>query len=553
MNSNKLRIGLLINSFSVPAWAYKMIEIINLSDHSEIVLTVRKESVETLKKPLLKSVWDQRKNLIYTFYQKFEDRCHSVKFDAFESKDISHLLKCKDIVVKPKETKFSHRFLDDDIEKIKSENIDVLIRIGFKILRGDILKCSKYGVWSFHHGDNSVNRGGPAGVWEVFEKWDETGVLLQILTEDLDNGVKLAEGFSKTDQSSITRNKNNYYWKALALIPRKLSELHTLGEEKFIENVNKINSTPYFYYNKLFTYPSNKEALKGVWNIFYGNLSKKITNYFFFEQWILMFKLEKTEKYSKSFFRFKKILPPKDRFWADPFIIERNDKFFIYFEELLYSENKGKIALIEMDKEGNYDKPKPVLERDYHLSYPFIFEEDNELFMIPETAQNRTIELYKCTEFPDKWELVKTLMDNIYAVDTTIFKKDNKYWLFCNIKENKGASSFDELFLFYSDNLITNDWIPHPFNPIVSDVKSSRPAGNIFIENDRIFRPSQNCSKRYGYGMKIKEIITIDEENYKEIKVQSIYPNWNKKLLAMHTLNNSGRLTVIDASVKRRK
>ena len=53
--------------------------------------------------------------------------------------------------------------------------------------------------------------------------------------------------------------------------------------------------------------------------------------------------------------------------------------------------------------------------------------------------------------------------------------------------------------------------------------------------------------------MKIKEIITIDEENYEEIEVQSIYPNWNKNILATHSLNNSGRLTVIDALVNRRK
>ena len=90
--------------------------------------------------------------------------------------------------------------------------------------------------------------------------------------------------------------------------------------------------------------------------------------------------------------------------------------------------------------------------------------------MIPETAKNNTIELYKCTEFPDKWEFVKTLKHNVYAVDTTILKKDNKYWMFCNIKEKNGASSFDELYLFYSESLISDRWIPHPQTPIVSDV-----------------------------------------------------------------------------------
>src|SRR5690606_21018624 len=110
----------------------------------------------------------------------------------------------------------------------------------------------------------------------------------------------------------------------------------------------------------------------------------------------------------------------------------------------------------------------------------------------PETSENKTIELYKCVDFPYKWELSKVLMNNVSAVDSTILKHNNKYWLFCNIKENEGASSLDELFLFYSDSLQEGEWISHPLNPIVSDVSQSRPAGHIFKENGRLYRPSQN-------------------------------------------------------------
>lgn len=551
--NNKLRIGLLVNSSTVPAWAYRMIEIINASHHSEIVLVVKKQSKKVKKQPLLKSLWNQRKHLVYVLYEKYENKFHNIKQDAFKPKDIKEVVNCKEIIVTPKETKFSNWFLDEDVEKINAENIDVFVRLGFKILRGKILKSAKYGIWSFHHGDNSVNRGGPAGLWEVYEQWDETGIVLQILTEDLDGGIKLAESYSKTDFTSVRKNKSNYYWKALSLIPRKLKELHKLGDKRFFEVIYKNNETPYLYYNRLYTYPTNNEALKGVWNIVFTKLKVKLSGYFFFEQWVLLYKINKEHKVSKSIFRFKKILPPKDRFWADPFIIERNNKYYVYLEELIFSENKGTICLMEIDQEGNYTTPQIILEKNYHLSYPFIIEDDNDLYMIPETAQNNTIELYKCTAFPDKWELVKILMDNVYAVDSTILKKDGKYWLFCNIKENKGASSFDELFLFYSDTLVSDEWVPHPMNPIVSDVKSARPAGNLFMENDRLFRPAQNCSKRYGYGMKIKEIITLNENNYKEIEVQSIYPNWEKNALGTHTFNCSGRLTIMDASLKRRR
>ena len=93
--------------------------------------------------------------------------------------------------------------IEEDILKIKHYNLDVLIRFGFKILRGDILKAAKYGIWSYHHGDNDLNRGGPAGFWEVIEHWDITGSTLQILSEDLDGGKILYKSFSMTDRRSI--------------------------------------------------------------------------------------------------------------------------------------------------------------------------------------------------------------------------------------------------------------------------------------------------------------------------------------------------------------
>jgi hypothetical protein len=343
------------------------------------------------------------------------------------------------------------------------------------------------------------------------------------------------------------------FWNSKSILPRKLKELYSVGEGQFFGKLKKQNNEPFFYDNKLYTVPTNYETIKNVFKLYWISVKRIIKERFYFAQWIVLFKLESNTQMSKSFFQFKRLLPPKDRFWADPFIIEKNNKFYIYIEELFYSDNKGKISLIEMDQEGNYTNPEIVLETDYHLSYPFLIEDNNELYMIPETEENRTIELYKCITFPKKWELERVLFSDLKAVDSTIFKHNNKYWLFTNIHEFQGDSGIDELFLFYSESLLEDNWISHPQNPIASNPSFTRPAGNIFIKENRIFRPAQNCSKHYGYGMQIREIVTINETEYEERQVQSIYPNWEKDLLSTHTLNHSGKLTVIDANISRRK
>tara|TARA_R110002111_G_scaffold110212_5_gene169533 strand:- start:6273 stop:7922 length:1650 start_codon:yes stop_codon:yes gene_type:complete len=547
----KLRIGILTDGNDIPAWSYKMLEKIINSDHSEIILLVKKEESDNENISFFNRIWRTRKDLFWILYNKLENKIFKANPDAFDLKDIKELINCDEITVKPKETKFSDYILPEDVEEIKSYNVDVFVRLGFRILRGGILKASKYGIWSFHHGDNSVNRGGPAGAWEVIENWDTTGVILQILSENLDGGTILSTSYSATDKVSVIRNKNNYYWKALSMLPRKLNELHTQGEEVFFKSIEQYKTTD-FYYNRLFVNPTNMQ----VCNFFVRTYSNKIINsiksLFYFDQWILLYQFNKKNNWSKSFFRFKRIVPPKDRFWADPFVYEKNDNYYIFIEELLYKENKGKISVIEIDEKGNYTAPKTIIEKDYHLSYPFLFEEDNSLYMIPETSENNTIELYKCIDFPLKWELSKVLINNVSAVDTTILKHSNKYWLFCNIKENEGASSLDELFLFYSDSLL-GEWTNHPCNPIISDVSQSRPAGNVFEENGKLYRPSQDSSKNYGYGIKINEIIELTETSYKEETIQSIHPNWEKDLLCTHTINNSGKLTVIDALIRHRK
>jgi hypothetical protein len=83
-------------------------------------------------------------------------------------------------------------------------------------------------------------------------------------------------------------------------------------------------------------------------------------------------------------------------------------------------------------------------------------------------------------------------------------------------------------------------------NPVVSDVKSARPAGCFFFRNDIVYRPSQNDSKWYGYGMKINQIVALTESEYKEICVCDIEPLWDDQVFACHTFNFVEGLTVID-------
>jgi len=549
MSKKKLRLGLLLDSFEVPAWIYLMLKKIQNSDYAEINLIVL-NGISNKKKGLLSRIKQDRKYLLYRIYKKFNDKYFYSNPDPFEIKNIYQFLgNVSTIKIFPKQTKYSDWFVDDDINKIKSYDLDVLIRIGFRILKGKILESSKFGVWSFHHGDNKVNRGLPPGFWEVLEGRPITGSLLQILSEDLDAGQILYKSYSPTHPWSVNQNLDRVMWKSLSFLPRKLKELKEFGEEKFFANVEEKNSSLNFYDRRIYTLPSNWEMLKFIFIITGRKTKFLLYKLIFFDQWILLFDLR--DEFSRSLWRFKKIIPPKDRFWADPHVVHENNNYYIFLEESLYNTKKGHISLIIMDNKGNYTKPEKVLDRPYHLSYPFIFSYKGDYYMIPETPSTKTIEVYKCIEFPRRWEFLKNLMENIQAADTTLLHYENKWWLFTNIVENEGANMAEELFLFYSDNPLSERWISHPKNPIVSHINNGRPAGKIFEHEGNLFRPSQNSTNRYGYGLTFNKIINLDENNYQEKPVDSIEPKWDKNIKAVHTFNFERKLTIIDAQLRR--
>jgi len=250
---------------------------------------------------------------------------------------------------------------------------------------------------------------------------------------------------------------------------------------------------------------------------------------------------------------FNKIIPPPDRFWADPHIVCREERYFGFVEELIYSSGKAHIAVFEIDENGMTSAPVKVLSEEYHLSYPFVFESEGDLYMVPETNANSTISLYRCLEFPGKWQLVENIMEHVSAVDATLHYQDDQWWLFAGIKNREGASLNDELCIYSSDRLLNGTWKPHRKNPVISDVRRARPAGPLFHDGDKLYRPSQNSSYHYGYGFNLNSVTTLSNTEYAEEIIHSVTPDFDPSIIGTHTYSVQDRLTVVDALMLRSK
>lgn len=280
-------------------------------------------------------------------------------------------------------------------------------------------------------------------------------------------------------------------------------------------------------------------------------LLQRVWKKFHFEQWTLM--LTRREDDSQpAWSDFKALVPPRDKFWADPFPWQRDGQSYIFYEELPFATKRGHISCITLNENLEIVSNQVVLQRPYHLSYPYLFEYEGELYMIPESFESNAIELYHCTRFPDQWEFKKVLI-NIRAVDATLLEANGKWWMFANVIE-AGGNSHDTLHLFSASNPLTDEWTPHPCNPIVKDIKNARPAGRIIVKDGELIRPSQDCSQRYGYAINFNRITKLTGDEYAETLVSTILPPQNdKKAIATHTWNKAGNLIASDVQYLRRK
>ena len=241
------------------------------------------------------------------------------------------------------------------------------------------------------------------------------------------------------------------------------------------------------------------------------------------------------------------ILPdPGVRFFADPFPLSVNGRHYIFFEDLDHRAPKGVISYVEVDRAGGVSPVQRALEEPWHLSYPFLFEDDGQIWMIPESSANRTVDLYRADAFPQRWTKVATLLSGIEASDATLTRHNGRLWMFAATRDGRGSYS-DTLSLFSAPKL-SGPWTPHPANPVLIDQRAARPAGGFFMRDDRLWRPAQDCEHGYGTGIGLAEVVRLDETAFEQ-RVRTVLrtpSGWPGRRL--HTLTRYGQLECIDGS-----
>jgi hypothetical protein len=513
MTEAMLRVGVALDGMRAPAWAAWLLRKIRAHDDLDLTLAL-----------ICERSGDERPSTLFAAYEALDRRVFSNPPDALESVDVSATLEG-----------VARRRLPADSSE---HSLDVLVCLGTAVSSEGIPLVPRHGVWSLHVGDPHRYRGEPALFWELFFAEPASTSVLEAVVGDTKERRLLYRSWTATDPVSLQRTRSPAHWKSACFPLRRLEDL---AAGRWSPELEPPDQRPIIRRRA----PSNVDAIRHVAKLAGRVARRRMRRAAFRRQWFLGVRPRAADVLPNDDPRpWRVVSPPADRYWADPFVFESDGETLVFFEQVRFADQRGELVVARLEG-GELGAPEPVLRAPHHLSYPYVFRDGGQVFMIPESGEARRVELWTASDFPSGWTPAAPLLEGVNAVDASILRHGGLYWLWVN-QSFDGGRLDDETFLYFSDRLDAG-WTPHPSNPVVSDARRSRPAGRPFLRGDVVIRPAQDCTGGYGSRIVFNAVEVLTPDDYREKPMGSLGPDWAPgRSLGAHTYTFDGSWEATD-------
>lgn len=440
-----------------------------------------------------------------------------------KSKNDFELVSIKKIFAASKKNmaiKLIHSQTSDDLKsELSSLNLDFVLCLTSKEPPQDLFNLPKWGWWRFRFGDQiDINN---MGINEFFKKDLLQNIFLEKLDFSNSHHVVLKQGTFKVYKRSLETHRK-------ATLEQCAPWVGSIATQ--ILSQNTLPSLEKTFFAKSFQPPS---ILKKISITTFEKIEKinflfeKIKRQFVFQQWNIGTIQEPIANVIDQNI-LKKINwwtpPPAPFCLADPFPIVINDNLFVLVEKFSYLDQVGVIHAFKTDANGaSSTESNQAIRFPFHLSYPNAITHNGKIFATFEAINSSEIAIYECKKFPHLW-IQNAVIEKGKFTDPTLFEYDGRWWVFATSYDTYSEGNVS-LYAWYSESGLDGNWKPHLKNPIKCDIESSRSAGSPFFKNNKLYRPSQNCSQRYGQSIFINEIQILTPTEFSEKKIKAILPN----------------------------
>jgi len=526
-----IKITVIVDSFEVPFWIYKIIEFCDSKSQLFLTVCVVQGYGVDSKKPR-----DGFSSLLFDKYLAVDKKRVAEYTSQYPRVNLRERFPDVTYIVENSRT-FKH--------KEKLLDTSQLILLFCRLAREDYIRLSaSLGVWFCRFGESPSWEERISGFYEIHNrKLVSESSLINKNTSTLESSI-IYKNQIRTDFKSATRNRTRLELSAVTLFTDAISGL-TEPKKSSIDYLPKNDNTDCAEEVNV-RVPGNLAMLKFSFHLicsFLGNrIFAKNRN---IEQWSIGYNASHPIDWGDGCIENTKwFYPDGDRFVADPFPIKRDDRWYVFLEEYRYKSAKGVISFLEVDSDGNFGELNVVMKEKHHMSFPHIFEDDGLLYMIPEQNEISKVILYSCVEFPLKWKPLTVLLEGAFS-DVVLFKRDNIYWLFGTRADYYNN---DNNLRLYFASALTAPFRSHPKNPVSLDISKSRMAGNLFTHQSELYRPAQNCLVRYGHSLQFLRVDVLSTTDYQETLIKSVVCESGDFNRRFHTINTVDGLNFIDGS-----
>jgi len=535
-----LRVGIVIDEGSMPAYAGAIIEDLQRAAYVQLVLCVG------VARPTTAQFTDRSGSLAFrAFADYIESRYQAVADPLAREDPEAWLAAIPRVRMSYGDGDGAEQASEDVLADVRRADLDVLVDFGSRPLRGAPSGLPRRGVWRYHFGDRRRYPVGSGFLTELIDGNPLSGIELVQLGPTPAQDLTLSRTlFSTAPFLSRITNRFGPLWGARHVVIQSLWELHrgslatsqalpALGAPRQQRLPGNLRMTRWIV----------REAGRRMW------MRGRKANHPL--RWRIALRRSAVPLFEDAFPRaataFRWLEAEASDSWADPVLFMRDGRLWLFFEHLIESGRTAQISCGVLAGDGTLAEVRPVLRRSHHLSYPQVFEAEGEVYMLPEGAQGGGLDLYRAHRFPDEWVLETRLLD-FRCVDSSIFRHGDSWWMLTSPQVVPGHAPIT--WLLRSQRL-TGPWSFHPGGNVAADVRIARGAGAPFVHNGRLIRPSQDCSTAYGRALLFNEVLTLDDGAYRERTIYRVEGGWLPKLEGVHSYTRAGDWEAIDGGFRR--
>jgi len=425
--------------------------------------------------------------------------------------------------------------------KLEAAQPDLVILHGPPEWSGTLAECAPHGCWRLDESLVAPVHAGATLLEPILDGRDASGFALQLCPSEDGEPETLAQTWGATRAVSFSQQRDLAFAKLPAMLLRGLRKL-----------VGDAGSDSRGVVRRLCVAKPQKPFAANAGSKAFGITLKLIWHwrsrrYRANQPWFVVVREEASviDIARPRIGRVRSVVAPGDDYWADPFPFVQDGRQWLFVEEYVAALCKGVIRLLEVLPDGNVTRHGIVLEEASHLSFPQVWGKQGNWWMTVESAEGGKVSLYRSSNLSGGWQCMTNLIEGRECVDPTLYEHAGHWYLFVNVAECGGNPS-DELFLFTADSM-DGPYQPHPCNPVVSDVRSARMAGRVFVDaQGRLIRPAQCCAPIYGSAVIFNEVIELTPSTYRERALSRLDVSDSVAIDGCHTYNEHDGFEVLD-------